>query len=253
MKKSIHKFNPNTYPLTPGIRLLEASAGTGKTFSLAHLVLRLITEGKCPINEILVVSFTKATATEIKAKITERIVMALKCLENNVDSYNQIEVDDVLKTWLRKSESDNKKRLLWASLLINALSRIDDSDITTIHGFCNRTLQREAIESGSSLDPPSITEEDNYRLIYEVAHEYWKEQVLTLSPNNLRGIQLAKISLDKVISSLLQIDNDPSLKFVIDEKNIDISIPLAIQFQRYQAINWRNFIFTKHLLEMRIK
>ena len=55
-------FQANDYPLGPGLRLIEASAGTGKTFSLAHLVLRLLTEENHKINEILVVSFTRATA-----------------------------------------------------------------------------------------------------------------------------------------------------------------------------------------------
>ena len=71
--EDILEFNPNEYPLDPGVRLLEASAGTGKTFSLAHLVLRLITEEEHSINKILVVSFTKATASEIKARISNRI------------------------------------------------------------------------------------------------------------------------------------------------------------------------------------
>ena len=67
--KNIESFQVNKYPLTNGIRLIEASAGTGKTFSLSHLVLRLLTEKEYSINEILVVSFTEATASEIKAKI----------------------------------------------------------------------------------------------------------------------------------------------------------------------------------------
>ena len=62
-------FQANKYPLSNGMRLIEASAGTGKTFSLSHLVLRLLTEKGYSINEILVVSFTEATASEIKAKI----------------------------------------------------------------------------------------------------------------------------------------------------------------------------------------
>ena len=81
MKAPEFTFQANDYPLGPGIRLIEASAGTGKTFSLAHLVLRLLTEKNHKINEILVVSFTRATASEIKAIIGKRILSALKNLE----------------------------------------------------------------------------------------------------------------------------------------------------------------------------
>ena len=63
---NIELFQANKYPLSNGMRLIEASAGTGKTFSLSHLVLRLLTENEYSINEILVVSFTEATASEIK-------------------------------------------------------------------------------------------------------------------------------------------------------------------------------------------
>ena len=52
------RFDANTYPLGPGVRLLEASAGTGKTFALAHLCLRLITEADHALETLLVVTFT---------------------------------------------------------------------------------------------------------------------------------------------------------------------------------------------------
>ena len=101
MKKIISEFEPNTYPLNPGKRLLEASAGTGKTFSLAHLVLRLITEKEHKINEILVISFTKATASEIKSKISSRLMLALKELENVENGLIDDKVDKVLSDWLK--------------------------------------------------------------------------------------------------------------------------------------------------------
>ena len=62
MKKAVNpsnfNFDSNNYPLNAGIRLIEASAGTGKTFALAHLVLRLLTEVGKTINQLLVVTFT---------------------------------------------------------------------------------------------------------------------------------------------------------------------------------------------------
>ena len=84
--QDIQVFQPNKYPLTNGIRLIEASAGTGKTFSLSHLVLRLLTEKEYSIIEILVVSFTEATASEIKANIVQRLILALKILESTNSS-----------------------------------------------------------------------------------------------------------------------------------------------------------------------
>ena len=93
-------FQPNKYPLTNGIRLIEASAGTGKTFSLAHLFLRLLTEKEYSINEILVVSFTEATASEIKAKIIERLILSLKIIESTLNNIESPQIDGVLKEWV---------------------------------------------------------------------------------------------------------------------------------------------------------
>ena len=63
---SLAPFDANAFSLAPGIRLLEASAGTGKTFALAHLVLRLLSDGPRPleVEELLVVTFTDAAAAE---------------------------------------------------------------------------------------------------------------------------------------------------------------------------------------------
>ena len=92
---NIEFFQPNKYPLSNGMRLIEASAGTGKTFSLSHLVLRLLTEKEYSINEILVVSFTEATASEIKARIIERLILALKIIESINTTVKPYKIDYV--------------------------------------------------------------------------------------------------------------------------------------------------------------
>ena len=58
-------FEPNQYPLDPGTRLIAASAGTGKTISLAHIVLRLITEKDISISEMLIISLPGAILHEL--------------------------------------------------------------------------------------------------------------------------------------------------------------------------------------------
>ena len=169
--KNIELFQVNKYPLTNGIRLIEASAGTGKTFSLSHLVLRLLTEKEYSINEILVVSFTEATASEIKAKIIERLISALKIIESINTNVKPYKTDDVLNEWIELNITSKEKGLYIASLLLEALERIDTADITTIHGFCSKTLRREAIENGNNLNP--TIEKDSNSLINEIVEEYW--------------------------------------------------------------------------------
>ena len=140
--QDIQLFQPNKYPLTNGMRLIEASAGTGKTFSLSHLVLRLLTEKEYSINEILVVSFTEATASEIKAKIIERLILALKTIESINKNVKINKIDNVLNEWVKLNVTSKERAVYLSSLVLEALERIDNADITTIHGFCSKTLRR---------------------------------------------------------------------------------------------------------------
>ena len=66
-------FEANAFPLDPGIRLLEASAGTGKTFALAQLVLRYVAEAELSLRQLLVVTFTDAAAAELRDRIGQRL------------------------------------------------------------------------------------------------------------------------------------------------------------------------------------
>ena len=99
------RFQPNQYPLNAGVRLLEASAGTGKTFALAHLVLRLVTERKLNLKELLVVTFTEAAAAELRDRIGRRLNDALQALLQHQANDSNPQHDSppragVLEEWL---------------------------------------------------------------------------------------------------------------------------------------------------------
>ena len=93
------RFDANTYPLEPGLRLLEASAGTGKTFALAHLSLRLITEAGHPLESLLVVTYTDAAAEELRSRIGQRLQLALAGLEQMERGEAANMPDAVLTDW----------------------------------------------------------------------------------------------------------------------------------------------------------
>lgn len=239
-KNELYLFEPNLYPLDNGIRLIEASAGTGKTFSLAHLVLRLITEKKYLINQILVVSFTEATSSEIKSKIIERLVLALKIVESDYDEGIDDEIDDVLKEWIDLNLKTKDNRILIASLILEALERIDTADITTIHGFCSKTIRREAIDHGSKLNPK--IEKDSYSLIQEIVEEYWKEEILEIESNDLKGILKSNFSIKNLSKALNIIDNDSSNDYQNTIKYVDPNKNLHNQFYQHIESLWSEFI-----------
>ena len=106
--------------------LIEASAGTGKTYTIERLVLRLLAEKKVPLENILVVTFTEAAAMELRSRIRGLIEQA--CANGGIDGYD-IAADKI-------------------EILRGELLAFDRAGIYTIHGFCNRALARWPIETG---------------------------------------------------------------------------------------------------------
>lgn len=135
---------------------LEASAGTGKTFSIEHLVTRLILEG-IPLEKILLVTFTKAATRDLQHRVLSNLKAVLKLLEEKSQSpfeyVNQI---------LVKGEENIFKSLL---LLKKAIHCEDKAQIFTIHGFCYKMLTEFSLEAGVSLkifDPDQVSVKGYY-------------------------------------------------------------------------------------------
>lgn len=122
-------------------RFLEASAGTGKTFTIEHLVCRLLIEQpQIPLNQILVVTFTRAATRDLKVRIRKCLEKAVGYLKSNAD----IDTPDYLAGI---SDRDNAIKLL-----SEAIFGFDDAQIFTIHGFCARALKENTLEGDVSLD-----------------------------------------------------------------------------------------------------
>ncbi|WP_054031156.1 UvrD-helicase domain-containing protein [Desulfatitalea tepidiphila] len=112
-----------------GVQLIEAGAGTGKTYNIAALFLRLIVERGLGIHEILVVTYTKAATEELKSRIRHRLVSAKTCL-----IYGSLDklVDAIVE---RCGDRD-----IALQRIVDALTDFDRAAIFTIHGFCQRLL-----------------------------------------------------------------------------------------------------------------
>ncbi len=205
-KQTLPAFEPNGFPLDAGVRLLEASAGTGKTFALAHLVLRLVAERGLPLRSLLVVSFTDASAAELRDRIGRRLQEALACLERPGHAPD----DAVLGAWLAAQAGVGESDALRGRLLL-ALEELDGADITTIHGFCRRSLQRHALEAG--LPPQARLEADGQALIEQVVHDYWQGQVLQLPAALLAGLRRGMgLTPQRLRAVLTGLDGDPALE-----------------------------------------
>ncbi|MDM3866881.1 exodeoxyribonuclease V subunit beta [Proteus faecis] len=171
-------LNPYTLPLYQR-RLIEASAGTGKTYTIGLLYLRLLLGlgGESafyrPLNveEILVVTFTDAATDELRARIRKNIhELRLACIRHDVESCNDT-YHELLK------QIPNKE--LAAQWLLEAERQMDEAAIYTIHGFCQRMLANNAFESGVLFEQVLI--QDEYELKKRVCADFWRRHCYPLS------------------------------------------------------------------------
>ena len=238
---STRRFEANTYPLTPGVRLLEASAGTGKTFALAHLVLRLVTEQGLGLDQLLVVTFTEAAADELRDRIGRRLDAALQGLLHKERSRTPLpETDAVLQNWLEQHGRDSQQRRLLASRLLEALEALERADITTIHGFCRRSLRRQALQNGQAID--LALDDDPQTLAIQVAHDLWRAEVLELEAGHVAGLLQAGLSPEALASALQRLDGDCAVRIAEDAEPINPDQTLREVFEGWLQSRWEHFV-----------
>ncbi len=178
MRPDATPFSP-TLDLEPGVTLLEASAGTGKTYSITSLYLRLVAENGLGVDEILVVTYTVAATAELKNRIRARLRDAADALRRTLARQATPEdfPDEVLRRLASASNPEREARL---GNLRTALARLDDAAISTIHGFCQRMLQRHSVETRADLD--AEVAEDDQALLDEVTDDAYVSALNTLNP-----------------------------------------------------------------------
>jgi exodeoxyribonuclease V beta subunit len=154
-----------------GLRVVEASAGTGKTWTLCGLVLRLLIERELDIAEILVVTFTKAATAELRDRIRARLVDALAHLRQDL-AVRDAFLDRLLAAMRERSGLADEAL---AVRLDQAVQRFDEASIFTIHGFCQRALDELPFTAGAPLALELMPDDRPLRL--QVAQDHWRRRV----------------------------------------------------------------------------
>jgi len=139
-----------------GLRLIEASAGTGKTFTLATLFTRLVVERGLSLAQILAVTYTEAATQELRARIRERLALAVEVLSSPPADDAATEVVLTRKIVERQLAQGLETRAALTRRLRRAVEDADLASIFTIHGFCARVLREYALESGQPLIQHSL-------------------------------------------------------------------------------------------------
>lgn len=153
-----------------GIHLLEAAAGTGKTYAIAFLVLRLIIEEEMKMGEILALTYTVSATEELRGRIRTFIKRAIAAFLGQPES-------DAAFIVLRDHYPQPERAL---RLLQDALRDFDDAAIHTIHSFCFRVLTDHAFASGQPANFEILP--DDAMLLDDVVRDLWRRYVYDLAP-----------------------------------------------------------------------
>ncbi|WP_148400642.1 exodeoxyribonuclease V subunit beta [Enterobacter mori] len=175
MTDTAESLDPLRLPLQ-GERLIEASAGTGKTYTIAALYLRLLLglggtaafPRPLSVEELLVVTFTEAATAELRGRIRANIhELRIACLRQNTDN--------PLYASLLEEIADKQQAAQW---LLLAERQMDEASVFTIHGFCQRMLSLNAFESGMLFEQQLI--EDESELRYQACADFWRRHCYPL-------------------------------------------------------------------------
>ncbi|MDY1037292.1 exodeoxyribonuclease V subunit beta [Lelliottia sp. CFBP8978] len=195
MTDTAESLDPLRLPLQ-GERLIEASAGTGKTFTIAALYLRLLLglggqaafSRPLSVEELLVVTFTEAATAELRGRIRSNIHdLRIACLRQTTDN--------PLYARLLEEITDKQQAAQW---LLLAERQMDEAAVFTIHGFCQRMLSLNAFESGMLFEQQLI--EDESELRHQACADFWRRHCYPLP----RDIAEAVHSLWKGPEALLR-------------------------------------------------
>ena len=193
-------LNVFTCPLG-GIRLIEASAGTGKTWNICALYLRLLLERQLDVQQILVVTFTKAATAELRERIRSRIVQTLGELRTpgTVAAAGDPFVGQLLARARADHGLDDEAMRL---RLDAALQAFDEASIFTIHSFCQRALGDAPFTAGVPMQLEAM--QDDGELVMQVVHDFWRRHVAaeTTSPGLVAHLLSRKDTPDKLAKLL---------------------------------------------------
>ncbi|MCK9294988.1 MAG: exodeoxyribonuclease V subunit beta [Desulfobulbaceae bacterium] len=221
------------YPLS-GVHLIEASAGTGKTYTISALFVRLLLERQLPVRQILVVTYTKAATEDLRLRVRQ---MVSNCLQAFITGQGQ---DDFQQGLLVRVPDHGQA----ARRLLSALQDFDEAAIFTIHAFCQRMLRENSLESGVLFDTELVADVDE--LLREIAADFWRLQMdrfpasftafvrQKVLPDNLflflKKVRPGLLFLPEVSSSVL---DGIASGGAVDEAEQDIALSLAALYRAW--------------------
>jgi exodeoxyribonuclease V beta subunit len=187
-----------------GNNLIEAAAGTGKTFSIEGLFVRLLLERQIPVQEILVVTFTQAAAAELRGRIHRRL------LELRVALAQGSTADPLIESLIDRYRPAGPH----ARRVDQALMDFDQAAVYTIHGFCQRILHEHAFETASTFDAELLP--DQTAMLQQIADDFWRRRIAA-APVELAAAALGAFKSPDGFLRLLAKIKTPEFHLVLPE------------------------------------
>ncbi|MCD6679357.1 MAG: UvrD-helicase domain-containing protein [Burkholderiaceae bacterium] len=188
-----------------GVQLLEADAGTGKTWTIAGLVVRAIVERGVDLDRVLVVTFTNAAAAELADRIRLRVAQLERLLDDRLEGRPGGGVDERFCIDYASTLDEPGARRA-RDLLRVALARIDEMSVHTIHAWCQRVIDEHALSIGVARGLP-IGAGDGERIVRRV-HDWWRGEVLDAPPERLALFALAGVdpeTIEKIVRTIVSL------------------------------------------------
>lgn len=202
-------FELHAAPLQ-GVTLIEAGAGTGKTYTIAGLFLRLVVEKGFGVDQILVVTYTNAATEELKTRIRNRLIAAKLAFSGGKAE------DEVLDHLVQHAQDKS----LALQRIEDALTDFDRAAIFTIHGFCQRLLQHYAFETGQLFQSELL--QDRHALVQEFVEDFWRRHISN-APYELAHFALHQLKGPDQLAKVIYYCAYPHVKVLAESDKPDLS------------------------------
>ena len=209
MSGSYTSFDPFAFPLGGGTRVIEASAGTGKTYGITFLHLRMLVELELTVDRVLIVTFTNAATADLHQSVRSRLREACRALDGKPIG------DDNVKRYVQSLSGEPRARARRA--LGAALRDYDQAAIFSIHGFCQRMLRDNAFESGAPLDTELL--EDERALLRQVAEDFWARETYGATDDFVESLSDRGIDVQRLSELVSQLALRPDVEFLFGDLN----------------------------------
>lgn len=165
-----------------GIHRIEASAGTGKTWTVAALVARAIAEGRVDVRGLLVVTFTRAATHELRDRIRSRLALTAAWLSGAEPELGESDREFYAALGARLDDRGRARRRVEA-----ALRGLDEAAIFTIHGFAHRVLTDRAFETRTPFDRDLV--QDPRDVLQEVVDDFWRRELYAAADDLVAAVR----------------------------------------------------------------